>query len=183
MIWDNWTRPWSREQCKIRYVQGDRASIRQMVLYSGRSKSSIERWREEDRWEDERGQFQEKLKTVTQEKTLEKASDKLSDELSEVAIANYKAHKLARDYALAVFQIKARHLKKIQSLPEEQQFDALKSHSASELNYWSLILARSTQEIANSTGLAYYININTSAKKLEQEGYVVLDPRQDEESE
>jgi hypothetical protein len=178
--WEKLPKPWSREQCKERFVKGDRISIRQMTAASGKSKSTIERWRVEDRWEDERGRYQDELKTVTREKTIEKASDKLSDELADIATANFKAHKLVRDYAHLIFQIKARHLKEIQQLPPEEQVAELKKHSASEMNYWSLILSRSTQEIAAATGLPYYINVNTSAKKLEQEGYVVLDPRSEE---
>lgn len=162
---------------------GDDIGIRGLSEASGQARSTLERWSKTELWVDQRRQFQGTLKAVTQQKSIEKASEKLSDELADVAIANYKAHKLARDYALAIFQIKARHIKKVQSLPDDEQMKELKNHSASEMNYWSLILARSTQEIANSTGLAYYININTSAKKLEQEGYVVLDPREDVEEE
>lgn len=186
MDWDSWSKPWSREQCKIRYVQGDRISLRGMARASGRSKSSMERWSAEDTWEDERSQYQTSVKTATREKTIEKASERLSEELADIAIANFKAHKLARDYALTIFKIKAMHLKQIQERmqlqeidPEQLSAEIKKHHNAAEMNFWSHILSRSTQEISAATGLPYYVNINTSAKKLEQEGYVVLDPRQE----
>lgn len=178
-------RPWPQDICRRRYVEGgDDISFRKLATESGRAKSTILVWAKELidglNWEQQRSRFKSTISAATHEKTVQKTSEKLSDELSDVAIANYSVHKLIRDYAHAVIQIKVRHLKQVQGMTGEEQLAELKKHSASDMNYWSLIAARATQEIAAATGLPYHVNLNTSAKRLEQEGYVILDPRQEE---
>jgi hypothetical protein len=182
--WEELPKPWTKEQCRQRYVEsGDDIGIRGLANLSGLNKGTVERWVRNEDWVRQRRQYCDRLKASTQEKTIEKASERLSDELADISVANYKAHKLARDYAYAIFQIKAKHLKKIQQLPDGEQLGELKKHSGNDMNYWSLILARSTQEIAAATGLPYFVNANTAFKKLEMEGFVVLDPRVEIEEE
>ena len=176
--WDKLPKPWTQEQCRIRYVEGgDNIGLRAIALMSGRAESTLERWSSQEKWVVQRGQHKGKLKEVTQQKTIEKTSDKLSDQLSEIAIANYERHKLFRDYAAKIVQIKAQQLAEIQNLPLDERARILaKDHIGYEMNYWSQILRRSTDAIEGVTGLKYYVDINAAAGRLEKEGYEVIDP-------
>ncbi|WP_392408165.1 hypothetical protein [Chlorogloeopsis fritschii] len=136
------------------------------------------KWCSDEDWVGQREQFQAEMRKIVQQKTLEKTSEKLSEELSEIASANYKAHRLVRDYVHAIFQMRAKDLKRIQFLSHEEQIIELKKLSPSEINYWSQVLTRSTQEISAATGLDYWINVNTSMRRIEKEGYIVVDPNE-----
>jgi hypothetical protein len=123
-------RPWPKDICRRRYVEGgDNIGIRQLAVHSGRAKSTLQDWSKELidglNWLGQRGRFTASISTAVQQKTVDKTSEKLSDELSDVAIANYSVHKLIRDYAHAVIQIKVRHLKQVQGMPNEEQLTEL----------------------------------------------------------
>ncbi len=162
-FWKKWKTPWKRDQCCRRYVEGgDEIGIRQLAKDSGQPKGTLERWSSQESWVDQRRQYGDNLRAVTQQKTVEKTSEKISDELSEIAATNYKIHRLARDYAASIFQIKAQHMQVVRQMPLEQQLDAIRLSDARELNYWSMIMSRATQGIAEATGLPYYIAIRFS---------------------
>lgn len=168
--WDNWTKPWTREQCKERYVRGDKISIRQIALASGRAKSSMERWRQDDNWEDDRRQYQSQLGTSVTEKAIEKTSERLSDEIADIAIANYQSHKMVRDYVVELISIRVAALEEDKKRDDLSMAAILKKHGAESLNYLSLALARATQEIATVTGLQYHVDINAAIRRIEREG-------------
>jgi hypothetical protein len=183
--WDKLPKPWTREQCRRRYVEGgDNIGLRAIAGISGQPRGTLERWSSKENWVERRGQYQGRLAVATQQKTIEKASDKLSDQLSEIAIANYERHKLFRDYAAKVAQIKAQQLAEIQNLPLAERAAILaKDHVGYEMNYWSQILKRSTDAIESVTGLKYFVDINAAAGRLEKEGYEIIDPNNNEQSE
>jgi hypothetical protein len=179
MDWDSLPKPWSREKCEERFVKGeDRLSIRKMAAASGRAKSTIEDWMDKDNWEDKRGRYQDEIRATTQAKTIEKVSDRLSDDLSKIITKNYKVHEVFRDCAHAYAQIQARYLLEIQRMEPDKQREALKKINAKEMSDWSMIASRSTQGISDAMGLPYWANLNTAFKKVEDTGYIVIDPTQ-----
>lgn len=184
MNWDKLPKPWTKEQCRRRYVEGgDNIGIRGLADASGQPRTTLGRWSSEGDWVGQRSQYSDRVVTATQTRTVEKVSEKLSDQLSEIAIANYKCHELLRNYAAKVVEIKAHQLQAIQQLPLAEK-DAIlaKHHSGYEMNYWSQILKRSTDAIAQVSGLNYYVDINAAAGRLEREGYEIIDPSNEQES-
>lgn len=160
---------------------GDDIGIRGLADASGQPKGTVERWAKQELWVDQRRRYKDTLTTTVQQKTIEKTSEKLSDKLSEIAIANYKCHELARNYAAKIIEIKARQLSEIQRLPHAEMVARLdKEHSGYEMNYWSQILKRSTDAIAQVSGLNYYVDINAAAGRLEREGYEIIDPNNEQ---
>ena len=160
---------------------GDDIGIRGLADKSGQPKGTVERWAKQELWVDQRRQYKDTLTTTVQAKTIEKTSEKLSDQLSEIAIANYNCHELLRNYAAKVVEIKARQLQEIQQLPlVEKEVMLTKHHSGYEMNYWSQILKRSTDAIAQVSGLSYYVDINAAAGRLEREGYEIIDPNNEQ---
>lgn len=179
-FWRRWKQPWTRSQITRRYIESnDNIGIRRLAQDSGVSKGTIEIWCRQENWVGQKRRYSDGLQTATRDKAIEKTAEKLSDELSDVAIANYQAHKLARDYATAVFQIKAMHMQSILDTGASQQSELLKFHNAHEMNSWSLILTRATEGINQATGLPCHININTAAKTLNSAGYSVTELRQE----
>ncbi|MBW4480753.1 MAG: hypothetical protein KME54_28920 [Tolypothrix brevis GSE-NOS-MK-07-07A] len=176
-FWRRWKQPWSRSQAARRYIEADdNISIKALAADSGLAERTLERWASQEDWVEQRRTFGGDLAVTTQAKIIEKTSDKLSEEFSNIAIANYNAHRLVRDYAIAVFQVKAADMQNIlQSNPSDRMAMLKSNHSPHEMNYWSQILMRATQGIENATGLPYYININTAAQKLNSAGYVVME--------
>ncbi|NJM23751.1 MAG: hypothetical protein HC907_36695 [Richelia sp. SM1_7_0] len=126
----------------------------------------------------ERRHYQDTLRTVTQQKVLDKTSEKLSDNLVGIAVDNYEVHKLEREVAHSVLKIKSQLLALIDpnQLDVEEIVEILKKIDGCDTNYWSLILSRSTAGISNSTGLSNFVNVNAAFKRIEQEGFVIIDP-------
>lgn len=182
MNWDKLPKPWTKEQCRRRYVEGgDTIGIRGLSDASGQPRTTLGRWSGEGGWVEQRAQYENRLVTATQTRTVEKVSDKLSDQLSEIAIANYERHRLARDYAAKIFDIKAHLLAEIKDLPlAEKEAHLSKHHSGSEMNYWSQILKRSTDAIESVSGMRYYSDMNAAAGRLEKEGYEIIDPNNEQ---
>ena len=177
MKWDELPKPWTKEQCRRRYVEcEDDIGIRGLSKVSGQGKGSIERWVKTELWLAQRHEYREVLRTTIQEKTIEKTSDKISDELSEIVTEGYAVHKLARDYAAKIIEAKARQLVEDLRLVGDDRKKALSNHNAAEMNQWSQMLRRSTDAINDMRGIKYFADINAAADKLQREGYEILDP-------
>jgi Lon protease-like protein len=164
----------------MRYVQGDRLGTRELAKVSGRSRSSIQRWMKEDSWIEKKSQFETEVKPLAQQKTIEKMVEKLSDQLSEIAIANYSALRLQRDYATMRFQIIAKDAQRILKLPPEEQLAAAETHTTNHtIDTLSKILARAIAGINETVGLKYHVDINAAIDKAVREGYLVIDPSEE----
>lgn len=178
MKWEKLPRPWTKEQCRRRYVEcDDDIGLRGLATASGQSRRTVEDWSRTELWAEQRRQFRGNLNAVIQEKTIEKTSEKISDELSDIVIENYKVHKLARDYVAKIIEIKRRQLQEDLRIEDGQKRkSAIAQHNAAEVNQWSQALKRSTDAINEVRGIKYFIDINAAADKLSREGYEIIDP-------
>lgn len=186
--WDSLPKPWSKEECRRRYVESsDSISFSKLAQASGVGESTLFRWSTEgakngqEGWVAQREVYQRELRELTRSKTLEQTSSKLSAELSRTAVECYKPHKTLLTYATKVIDLKMRRLRGLENRDQEIIDKELKTnHIASELDYWSKIVARSTEAISRLTGLEYYVNLNAAAAKVESEGYTIVDPSEDD---
>lgn len=177
MKWENLPKPWTKEECRRRYIEGDDSiGIRPLAEISGNSKATIELWVRKELWVEQRTQYRNKLRSTIQKETIEKKSKKISDELSDIVAKNYEVHKLARDYVAKLIEARARQLAEDLKLEDSHKQVALKQHNSVEINNLSQALKRSTDAINEITGLQYYIDINAATDKLTREGYEVIDP-------
>jgi hypothetical protein len=171
---------WRKTTCEKRYIEGEQISMRELAKLSGRNLSTLTRWAVQEKWKERRDQFKAGLKEATYAKAVEKASEKLSDELSDISIANYESHKEMRDYVLDIVKRRRSHLEEIKHLEFGEWTREIKSkHSPVEINHLSIALSRATDGISAAIGLPYHVNINTAYKKLESEGYMVVNPAED----
>lgn len=185
MKWEKLPRPWTKEQCRRRYIEcGDEISFAKLADLSGVPAKTIERWAKPLRgdnpspsWKEQRGMFEGRVREAASEKIIEKTSEKISDELSDIVIENYKVHKLARDYVAKIIEVKARQLAEDLKIENRQERkSAIAQHNAAEVNQWSQALKRSTDAINEVRGIKYFSDINAAYDKLSREGYEIIDP-------
>lgn len=178
MNWEELPKPWTREQCRRRYVEDESdIGIRTLAALSGNTKTTIEGWVKRELWIQQRTEYRQKLNNTIQEKTIEKTSEKISDELSEICTENYRVHKLARDYVAQLIAVRARQLSEDLKIEDkEKRKIAFLQHNPTEMNLWSQALKRSTDAINELRGIKYFAEINAAADKLTREGYEIIDP-------
>lgn len=180
-FWSSWAKPWTKKQCERRYVEGDDdIPLRQLIIDSGRNKVTIEKWSRDERWRDRRKKWRSNLVEQTRVKALEKTADILSDEVAAIATANYTVAKMFRDYARVRMQIYMKDLQRILTLPEDQQMKAASNHPTVTINMLGKIASRAMADIAANTGLKYEVDVNAAIVRTEQEGFVVVDPSDDD---
>lgn len=193
--WDNLEKPWNRTDCEAFYTTSrNRYSNRQMAARTGRCLQTMERWREEDEWDRKREFFQQQLTKAIQSRSIEATSKRfvkdiercsvvLAEQLAAIAFDNYEAHKLERDLAIRMLTSYRDLLDKAEEEFDtstlEGQITKLKAMPGFDANQWSLILTRSTQGIANATGLINYIQLDAAIKTLIAKGYEIVDPSQE----
>ena len=182
--WDALPKPWTKEQCCRRYVEGgDDIGIRGLVEISGVSKGNLCNWSIEGRdtecggWVEQRLKFESDIREATRQKTIAKTSDTNSADIGGIRDACYKPHKLLIEYAAWMIRLKIKKLKALEGASDAVTDQEIKkNHNGYEINYWSLILTRSTDSLYKLTGMEYDTNINAAAAKLESEGFIISDP-------
>jgi hypothetical protein len=186
--WSKWKKPWSKEQCRRRYVEGDDdIGIRPLSVQAGRAKSTLQRWAGEEidglNWSQQRVQFRSKLSAATQEKTIAKTSERLAEDIASITIANYAALKAMREYAAYRTQLLIRDAARIQkNYPPEQQLEECeRAASDRTIETISRVLQRAVTGINETMGLKYHVNINAAIDKAISDGYVVTEPDSGEE--
>jgi hypothetical protein len=178
MRWDKLPKPWTKEQCRRRYVESEEPiGIRDLANACGYNKATVEVWVRQDLWVEQRKRYQEDLKKAVQQKTIEKTSDKISDELSQIVTENYQVHRLARNYVAKLIEARAKQLEEDLQLPVEERKKAVSKHNASEINQLTQALTKLTNAINEGRGIRYFIDMNAAADKLTREGYEIIDPK------
>lgn len=153
---------WSREVCRQYFIEHYDSNIKDLAIKSGNSRTILNRWALEENWIFLKHEYQERILALGKNTLAKLSTNKVFDKLADIAFENYHAHKQIRDASLGKF------LEKINS-----------DISASELNYWSMIVARATQNISLNTGLSTYLNHNAAFKLIDQLGFDVIEKNSD----
>lgn len=75
---------WSRQECRDRYVRGEKIGLRGLVKITGVSFSTLGVWCKQDNWTEQRKQYQDSLATKTDEKVKERTSEYLARDATEI---------------------------------------------------------------------------------------------------
>ena len=142
---------WSREECERRFVEGDYITIRELESVSGRSCSAIMAWKKLDQW-DEKRKILQSLK-VKEPAYANGCVKQMVSRMASAALNNYEAHKQVREYATAMFNKRMTEFLKAEAEGDEEFLRMFRRDGSRDLNNWSQILTRSTQEIARVLGL------------------------------
>lgn len=86
-IGDGVAKPWDRETCRRRYVEGTAIGLRPLARLSGVTFASLTNWSSCDKldpemrpWPVQRQQYQDALRTTTQQKSIELISDRYAEQ-------------------------------------------------------------------------------------------------------
>ena len=159
--WANLSRPWSRDDCRDRYVIGDKIGLRKLAEISGGSFKTIAEWSTGDKWTESRKRFQDGVRTKT--------DDILSDKISKRNAAILAGH--SKDY-------RSERKKLIKKRDEfllifvDNAEDA--SYLASALNALSLAIDRSIKGERTALSLEYE-NRDAAIAAVRRFGYEPVD--------
>jgi hypothetical protein len=157
----NWTpgterdlpQPWSREQCRDRYVRGEKIGMRGLSDLSGRGLSTLGEWSANDEWVEQRERFWNERRSRTDELIIEKSAELISDELAAIASTHYNTYKSLREHAESL-------------MPGIVEADLL--------NALSLTIHRSIEGERTARGMKYQ-DINEAIKTVRRAGLEVVD--------
>jgi hypothetical protein len=79
-IGENMSKRWSKEQCRRRYVEGDRIGLEDLAIESGVSIATLKRWScsEEVRWPNQKRRFDTEVKLLSHKKSVDRVSGVLA---------------------------------------------------------------------------------------------------------
>lgn len=98
MDWDSLEKPWSREECRDRYVQGRQVSLRELAELSGVSFKTIAEWSRFDAWVEQRRRVQNEIRA----KTDALVGDAIAASNAERLKAHLKAYQDVADLGLSL---------------------------------------------------------------------------------
>lgn len=85
MNWDNFPKPWTIDQCRDRYVMGDRISLRSLSEISQTSYKVIANASVKDEWTNRRSKF----RATVDEKTIDIISSQIAGKTAEILGSHY----------------------------------------------------------------------------------------------
>jgi hypothetical protein len=97
-FWDEWPKPWAREQCRDYYIRRphDVPTLEQLAQISGVPYGSIKRWKCPE-WASARDEYIEQLRRSTVDKSVEA----VATDLAVLEIQHVEAYQLLRQCAMA----------------------------------------------------------------------------------
>ena len=162
-------RKWSKEECRIRYVQGEKIGQRALSKQSGRAPTVIARWCKEDNWVQQREQYVSRLRAETSQKTIEKTSDRLSDDLAKRNEDHVRGFEVIRAGAIQFNKTLLTELQK-----SDRKLKLLDEKSMSFQRYataYKLAVEGERQALGME-----YMDSNKAIAKVIKDGYDVIEP-------
>jgi hypothetical protein len=128
-LWETAKKPWSREICRLRYVQSVyKIGYKPLSIEAEVSYGTLKGWAiadsedpENRSWPEQRKQFQHELRNSTHEKTLERVSDAIADNNVDLVKLHLEAWEDQRDNAAEFNKALKQHIKclrKNEQVPE-----------------------------------------------------------------
>ena len=169
-------RKWSKEECRIRYVQGEKIGQRALAKLAGRDPAVIGRWCSADNWVEQRQQYVSKMQAEAERKTIEKTSDRLSDEWAKINEEHLKGTELFRKMALQ-FGMALGNKFSNASGEDKPKIAADKDFSLAVQKYGSLY--KDMVQLERIALGMEYMDSNKAIAKVIRDGYDVIEPETD----
>jgi hypothetical protein len=184
MDWDTLEKPWSREQCRDRYVRGFKIGLRGLAEISGVSVGTLNRWSSKDQenlsWPEQRNLFDRSVITKTITKVDEAVGDAVAGENAVIIRTHYEAfgEVLTLGRGLTAIAQKATNAMKELSAIDPYKLQALASSSSQAANIIKTAVDGQRQALWLDLE-----NINVAIGIVEKHGYCVseVDPEESEE--
>lgn len=166
------SKPWSKEDCRDRYVRGSKISLQQLAVESGNKYKTINNWSRSDepKWSVQRKSFEAEVRLKSDHKAIEKTSDHLSNLTTE----HLKSYQSGRKVIDTYFAWLNGRLDEVKAIPERLEAE-LKSIRASNLNFMLLGLERAINGERTAAGLEWE-NVPKAIAFLQRLGYTITDP-------
>ena len=166
---------WSKEECRIRYVQGDQITTRSLSKMANRSLSTISGWCADEKWTEQRDRYWIRLRSETELKTIEKTSDRLSEEWAKVNEEHLKGSELFRKLAIQLTM----------AIGAEFQQSKSKSKTAKNKDVYLAIQKYGSiyKDMVNLERQALgmqYMDSNKAIAKVISDGYDVIEPTEED---
>ncbi len=166
---------WSKEECRIRYVQGDKIGIRSLSKIANRSHSTVAGWCADEKWAEQRDRYWIKIRSETEQKTIEKTSDRLSDEWAKVNEEHIKGSELFLKLSVQLTM----------AIGQDFQQSRNKSKTAKNKDTYLSVQKYSSvyKEMVNLQRQALgmeYMDSNKAIAKVISDGYEVIEPMEED---
>ncbi|MGL5064758.1 MAG: hypothetical protein ACRC62_32645 [Microcoleus sp.] len=185
--WTKKPKPWDKETCYRRYIEGDRISFEKLAKLAEVPYRTLAHWTREDKiagkcWPDNRAAFQENLSIKTTEKTIEKASDLMSSQHAKILAEHCEAARQYRALAQATAKIQTflvnGKIAKYQEATGSDKFLSAQAAStelmliAKDMSLWMGVLDRAIGREREALDLAQH-TVNTALKTVTTAGFEV----------
>jgi hypothetical protein len=148
---------WTKEECRVRYVQGQRIGLYELSVEACVPFGTLKRWTTEkpDTWFQQRRRFEEKTIRLTDQKSMELVSDAIAASNEDAIAQHLKTARTLRELSMTFFSAVLTKIEAIETdTPETEQNRQL--------------LAFLTQ-IAGRCPLAVYSDVARLAIQLERQ--------------
>jgi hypothetical protein len=170
--WSKLEKPWSREECRNRYVQGRRIGLRKLAIESGVAAQNLSTWSMVDGWVEQRQQFQDKARSESDRGAIAIAAS----ENSKILQAHYANYVEASSVAVTLLGVAKNVAEGLSGTLDPYKLQA----AASGLNQTLNALKTAIDGQRQALGLQYN-DINVATEFLTGKGFRIVDSTQDEE--
>lgn len=174
--WDLLQKPWSREDCRDRYVMGDKIGLRKLAEISEVPIANLYRWSSADNWPQNREQF----KGAVMAKTQESVSEAIAEKASAITERHYEGFKEVESLGASLINLaqKAADQMAERDRIEPYHLQALTSASTNAANVYKAAIEGQRQALWLDLE-----NINVAIGIVEKHGYHVTeaDPKDAEQ--
>jgi len=165
---------WGLDKCREAFMRTDDLTIKDLSKVSGVSVKTLTNWSRQGKWPLLR-EAQQKLSLQPPEKNTNPIND--IDKSFDTREENLKCLVLIRDLAKTIVSIHAKELnnKMIVSQNNTELVQYAKSLNTPDIIKWMDALRDSVTAIEETMGLQYITDLNAAYKRLESEGYVIVE--------
>jgi hypothetical protein len=148
---------WTKERCRLRYVQGQRIGLHALAAESGVPLGSLKRWScaEEVMWPEQRRRFDAEVRLLSHQKSIERVSDAIANSNEQAIAQHLELGKTLREITMRFFDAVLSKLKAVETeTPDPERNQQLLEFLSS---------------IAGRCPLAVYSNVAHYAVQLERQ--------------
>lgn len=127
------SKTWSKEECRLRYVQGERIGLKALAIESGVPFGSLKRWSSSEKpetWPQMRKQYDAEVRLLTHQKSVELVSDAIATSNEAIIAEHLEMLAILREIVSMFLKVVQFKLKEIEdstepSVVNDRQLDFL----------------------------------------------------------
>ena len=165
---------WDLDKCREAFMRTDDLTIKDLSKVSGVSVKRLTHWSRHGKWPLLR-EAQQKLNLQPPDKSKNPIEE--IDKSFDTREENIKCLLLVRDFAKTIVGIHAKELSNKMTVAQNntELIEYVKKLNTPDIIKWMDALRDSVTAIEETMGLQYITDINAAYKRLEAEGYVVVE--------